>query len=251
MKKTLFLFFAFSCILLNLNSQKLVGTNLAEIQSDSNFSKINIPELNVFIQTAEKSSPLLQATDKEIDQILEKIKIEKKSWINYVYIDGNGRYGLFDQITITDQISGSTTPLGVKLANQQFNYYLGLSVRLPIGNLTSKKNEINILNYSIKANELKKQQLLKELTQLVIEEYYKLISYKETMDVAQDIVQTFEISYMKALKDFKSGMLNLTDFATLVSARGNAKQSLIKSRNEFYSQFYKLQVITGLKLNKY
>src|SRR5665647_3441191 len=67
--------------------------------------KIDLPELDVFIESALKNSPLLQVSDKEKDKILEQIKIQKKSWAEFIQIDGNTRYGLYNQLTVNDQVA--------------------------------------------------------------------------------------------------------------------------------------------------
>jgi len=70
------------------------------------------------------------------------------------------------------------------------------------------------------------------------------------MVILQDIFETYEISYMKARKDLESGTVDLSQFSVLVSYHGNAKANYIKTKNDFYSQYYKLQVLTGVNLNK-
>lgn len=230
---------------ININDTKLYPTRI-----DSLNENIKIPELNVFLNSAIKNSPLLMATDREIDQILEKVKIEKKSWLDFLYIDGNGRYGLFDQLTVSQQTTGSVVPTGIKLANQQFNYYVGLSIKLPLSNFSSRKNEINILKYSQQASESKKQELIKELTLSVIDEYYKLINLQESMAILQEIFETYEISYLKATKEIETGTMDLSQFAVLVSNHGTAKANYVKTKNDFFSQYYKLQALTGINLNK-
>ena len=61
-----------------LNAQNEKGDlRLETTTNDSLKESIKIPELNVFLNSAIKNSPLLLASDREIDQILEKVKIEK------------------------------------------------------------------------------------------------------------------------------------------------------------------------------
>jgi DNA-binding protein Fis len=209
-----------------------------------------IPELKVFIESAIKNSPLLQANEREMEQILEKIKIEKKSWQDFIYLDANARYGLFNQLSISNSSVATADQLAVQTANEQLNYYVGLSFRLPISKITSGRNELNVLKLDAKTSQSKKEQLKQEITLTVIDEYYKLLNFQESMDVLQDVVQTIEISYLKAVKDVESGTLDLSEFSTLVAARGKAKESYSKTKNDFYSQFYKLQVLSGINLIK-
>ena len=152
----------------------------ASFQKSDSISSIfysrNIPPLKEFIEFALKNSPILKSSDLQIEEMFEKIKKEKKSWTDFVFIDANAKYGLFNQLSITQQSSG--TDLSVKDAREQFNYYAGLTIRLPISNFITKKNEINILNKNLSESKARREQIKLEITQLVIDEYYKLKNFR-------------------------------------------------------------------------
>ena len=210
--------------------------------------KIDLPELDVFIESALKNSPLLQVSDKEKDKILEQIKIQKKSWAEFIQIDGNTRYGLYNQLTVNDQVASELPSVGIQSNKQQLNYFAGVTLKLPLSYFTNKKNELKILNYNIQESELKKDQLKKDITQIVIEEYYKLKYCREMLDAYQITLQTMKISYLKSVKDVENGNVNFSEFATITYSYSKAEEGYAKLKNDYYTQIYKLQVLTGINL---
>ena len=216
--------------------------------SDSLFTFKKLPPLNDFIESALVNSPILKSSDLQIEEMFEKIKKEKKSWTDFVFIDANAKYGLFNQLSITQQSSG--TDLSVKDAREQFNYYAGLTIRLPISNFITKKNEINILNKNLSESKARREQIKLEITQLVIDEYYKLKNLSQSMLYNQEIVQAMDVNYVKAKKDISIGTINMFDFNGALIAKQKALDTYSKVENEFYAQFFKIQVLTGLKLKK-
>lgn len=211
-------------------------------------NKSDLPELNVFIESALKNSPLLKVSDKEIEKILEEIKMQKKSWMDFIQIDANSRYGLFNQLTINDQITSNVPSVAIQSDKQQLNYYAGITLKIPISNFANKKNELKILNSNIQESELKKEQLKKEITLLVIDDYYKLKGFSELFETLENTLQTMKISYKKSLKEVENGVLSFTEFAAVSASYSKAEESFSKLRNDYYAQYYKLQVLTGINI---
>jgi len=206
-----------------------------------------IPELKIFIESALKNSPLLKASDMQIERVFEQIKKEKKSWTDFIFIDANARYGLLDQVTISDQTGAS---LGIKSAKEQFNYFAGLTFRIPISSFVSKKNDLKMLNNDLEGSKLKKEQLKSELTQLVIDEYFKLINMNQSLQINQNILQSLKLNMVKAQKDINTGVIGLSDYNSVLTTKEKAEESYYKAQNEYFAQFYKIQVLTGLNLNE-
>lgn len=214
------------------------------------FDKLLIPELDECIQSALKNSPLLKVNDQQIESLLEEIKIKKKSWLDYLQIDANTRYGLFNQLTLTES-TGSTSPdIAIQQAKTQLNYFAGLSIKLPLSYFVNNKSEQKILKNSIKETELKKQDLKNEISKLVVIEYFKLKNFTDLLDAQQNNLQTTQIDYLKAKKDVQNGMLGITEFASISTSYTKAIEAFMKTKNEYYTQIYILKILTGTNLQK-
>lgn len=246
-KRFLLLFTLLYLIGFNTYSQVVGGEN-DSTTVDTLVQEKKLPELNVFIESALNNSPLLRINEREIDKFLEEISMQKKSWTDFFLIDANTKYGLFNQLLIDEQSTTSGTDVATKTAKEQFNYYGGLTIRMPLSTFLNKKNELKILKSDIEESKLKNEQLKKEITQLVIEEYFKLVYLKESMEIAQDAMQTTKINYMRSIRDFENGILNLNDFTILVNTKAKSDEAYSKVKNEYYAQFYKIQILTGINL---
>lgn len=249
MHNLIFTFTFLVLVLFTVQSQVKTTDKLIINSSEILNTKSNLPELNVFIESALKNSPLLQISDKEIDKILEEIKIHKKSWTEYIQIDGNARYGLLNQLTVDNGASSDLSTVNIRSSdNQQLNYYGGISLKIPISYFANKRNQLKILNSTIQESELKKEQLKNEITSRVIEDYYKLKSYNELLETLENTLQTMKISYQKSIKEVENGILSFTDFSRISASYSQAEETFSKVRNEYYAQYYKLQILTGINI---
>jgi len=251
MYRLIFTISFFSISFFYANSQEI---NTSKQKNDSIELKLSekfeLPELNFCIESALKNSPLLKVSDKEVESILEEIKMQKKSWTEFIQIDGNTRYGLYNQLTVNDQITSDIPSVGIQSDKQQLNYYAGMTLKIPLSYFAKKKNELKILNYNIQKTELKKEQLKKDITQIVIEEYYKLIHFKGLLNSYQMTLQTMKISYMKSIKDIENGNADFSELAKNTYSYSIAEEGYSKLKIDYFTQFYKLQSLTGINLQK-
>ena len=208
----------------------------------------DLPELNFFIESALKNSPLLKINDKELGKILEEIKMQKKSWTDFIQVDANTKYGLYNTLAINDQVSTSAPSVSIQSNKTQLNYFAGITLKIPISDFANKKNRLKILNYSIQESEIKKEELKNQITLIVIEEYFKFKNYSEVLDAVQNDLQSMKIKYLKSIKEVENGLSSFEDFASVSTYYTKSKESYFKTKNEYYAQFYKLQILTGINI---
>jgi len=239
----LLIFFYFS---VRVDSQSVQNIDL---DKDTLSVDQQIPGVDMFIQSALKNSALLKISDGETQQILERIKIQKKSWSDNLFLEGNARYGQYNQLIVNQQTGAGSIDYGLKTANEQFTYYGGLTVKLPFSDFLNKKSQIKILNYSLEESKQKKEQAERELTSIVIEEYYKLIKFYQVLQVNQNVLQALKITYMKVQKDLANGLIDLNEYTTFLISKAKVEEAYYNAKNDYYTQYRKIQVITGLNLN--
>jgi len=209
----------------------------------------DVPGLDKFIQSAIDHSPLLQASDQDINQIYEKIKKSKLSFLDFITVDANTRYGLYNTVVVSGGSDG-TTDTGTKAAKQQLNYYAGLTLRVPISAFITNKNDIKILKYDAEQTKYKKEELKNALIISVIDEYYKLIKMNKSVKISQDALQTTNVNYIKAGKDIASGLITLADYNSVLATKAKVEEEYNTALNEYRAQYMKIQILTALKLNK-
>jgi outer membrane protein TolC len=242
------IFFAIILYFISIQTSLSQDSTYLKVINDTIIVDGRIPALKVFIESALNNSPLLKVSDSQINMIFEQIKKQKKSWTDFVYFDANARYGLFNQLTISDL---STSDLGSVTTNnskEMFNYYAGITFKVPLSTLLTRKNDLKILNENLQENKLKKEDQKNILTRMVIDEYYNLQFLFQNLQAQQHVLESLNISYMRAKKDFENGISEISDFTTIVAAKGKEEESYYKTLNDYLAQFNKLIVLTGITI---
>lgn len=219
-----------------------------KLESDSLISDLKIPELDKLIDSALIHSPLLQMSDMQIAQLVEKIKIENKSWSNYFTLDANAKYGLYNDLTITDNNTTTTqNSVSIPSSSKKFNYFVGVSFSFPFTDIFTKKNRIKIINENIDEIKYRREGTISEIRQLVVSEYFTLIYLSKSLKVNQTVLQTLSTSLMKSERDIQSGLITMDNFNTILIQQAKAEETFYKTKSELFTQYKKLEFITGIK----
>lgn len=220
--------------------------SLPAVLREEVYGVFKLPDLQSCIDSTLANSPLLKTTDEQVAQLLEDIKIQKRSLGEYVLVDANTRYGLFNQLSVADPAgTGSTPGLDLYAAEERFNYYAGLTLRLPLSYLWSNNNKVKKLKYSINEAELKREELKKEIIRMVVTEYYKLKSSYEVLGIHQINVQTSELDYLKAKNDMQNSLIKLSEYSTITYSYRRSFEEYVVAKNEFLMQYHLLKLLTG------
>jgi len=216
--------------------------------NNSILKAVNIPDLDTLISYAIQNSYTLKSKSIE-QQILEnKIKVQKRKWSDYVFIEAATNYGLYDQLVVSGVASENAYNSGIMTRGEQLRYYGGMGVKLPLS--TFMVNQKLVQNQRLEVYkaeneiELETNQLRSDITK----EYFHLKYLQESLKTFIEIYNTLAISKIKAENDLMSGRLNFSDYALLVSTVGKAKDEYLKTQSEFYAQCYKLTILTNYPL---
>lgn len=218
----------------------------AQTLLDDSLKRITIPPLNQVIEAAYLHSPLLLSKDAEIERFAEEVKIEKKEWLNHIYIEGATSYGMYNQLVIRDQSDFEDNSSSYFSRNEQVRYFGGVGIKIPLSSAFIRRNAIKSMRLRQEQAAFEKLRFMQVIEQLIIEEYYNLKYLEESMNTCNKTNQTLEISYLKAEKDVLNGHMDLNEFAILTSTVGKTKNEYLKIKNLFFAQYNKLQSITGI-----
>jgi outer membrane protein TolC len=223
----------------------LKAPNAQEI-SEMDSTMVNIPPLSRLIESALQHSPLLNAKTIDKKSAEQQIAIEKKKWMDHIYLDGAGNYGMFDQLVVSGYNTDGSANSGLLSRSEHVRYYAGVSVKLPVSSLTSRRKELNKSYFQLEQANFEILEIQKQIKQLIIKEYYLFIYYRESMENFFVILQTLQISSLKAEKDLLNGHIDLNEFAQISTMTGKAGEDYLKAKNNFYAQYHKLQNLTGI-----
>lgn len=236
-------------LFVSILTSSVVSQSVAE--SDSLMAGFNfdnsegfeLPPLNMCIDSALNNSPLLKTTQPQIDAILEDIKINRRTWLDYFLIDGHVRYGLYNQISLSQQTA--TPDLAIQTDKEQFNYFAGITLRLPISYFTNNKNERRKLQNNLKVIQYKHEEIKMEIRKIVVKEYYILKRLHELISVHVNNLQAAKLDLFKSKNDLKLGMISMTEYAAVSGAYTKAIDAFISVKNEYYTQYHIFNILLG------
>lgn len=224
-----------------------INTAQAQGTADTDTGLPPVPPLQTLIDSAILRSPLLKSKTTEVRIAEKEIKTTKRSWTDYVFIEGSVNYGQYDQIVLSGTSLDEQYNSGLLTKGEQLRYYGGVGVKLPLSSIINRRNRIQINQLQVQKAEFETVEAEDQIRQIIIDEFYLLKYAEESLQTFTDIYQTLQISYTNAQNEVKSGKMNLNDFALLVSTVGKAKDSFIKAKNNYYAQYKRLEELTGIK----
>jgi hypothetical protein len=205
----------------------------------------NIPPIQALIDSALERSPLL----KRYDAIYNKVNMEKhfqrRQWMQSLYLEANTRYGAFDQLYFTGASDPNESPIGYTYQQQQTNYYVGVSLKLPLATFVNQRKKIQQLNYNLDEIKMEQGSVADNVIKTVIENYYEVLFRHESMNTFFAIYQDMKISYLDAGNRLQEQKIGFNDYAIISSTYGKAKNDYDRARTDFLMSLNMLRFVSG------
>lgn len=200
--------------------------------------------LSELIELAVQNAPGLQVFSTSQEQTREEIALNKKKWMRHIAFTAGVNYGngvVSDQIT-----SGVGTDNRVNyLTSENVFFNVGINLRLPFSELSSRKNEIKIQKLEIDRLEYLKLDQTKFIREEVIRRFKELKGYFISMELQMQIVEANVIALSLAENQFKKGQLEMKEYRLAIDENYSAKLEYEKSKNEAWYCIQSLNQIVG------
>lgn len=204
-----------------------------------------LPPLEELQAQAIDNSPIFKMLDADVAIGEFKVQEEKRAWMNSMGIEGGARYGLFDNLIISQD-------LGLVESNtqttEQTRYFLGAFVKIPLSaiidnsNVKTARAEKDRLRYQREAR-------IQELRQLIIVRYNGVIREYRGIVIKSNAVENYRVQKLRAEEDFNHGEINVYEFARLDDMLSKAVLSLEEAKLDFSTAFQILEETVGVKIN--
>lgn len=208
-----------------------------------------IMEVEDLISLALAHAPGLKVFSTSQDQTQEEIAITQKKWLRHLSFAAGVNYGngvVADQLT-----NGSGTDNRITyLSRQNITYNVGLNIRLPFAELSSRKNEVKIQKLELERLEYLKQDQQNFIREEVLKRYKSLAYCLKAMELQTQVVEANDIALQVAENYFKAGTLPMEQYRMAVDETYTAKLELEKSKNEAWYCFRSLTEIVGQSILK-
>ena len=207
-----------------------------------------IKPLDELLDLAQGSMSSIDRLSTSQEKVLEEINITKKKWLQHFALTAGVNYG---NGIVSDQLTdGGTDNRFTYLSRQNVTYNLGVNLRLPFTEVSSRKHEIKIKKLEIKRLEGMKQEQRDFIRQEVVRFYKELKSCLKAMELQTEVVEANEIALQVTENYFKAGKTPIEQYRMAVDAKFTSKLEYEKSKNEAWYCMRILSELVGQSILK-
>jgi len=218
-----------------------------ELLDNSSFDKDiaeMLPALAVLQEQAIVYSPVFKILDADVRIGEYRIIEEKREWMRWFGLEGGAKYGLFDNIVLTEELGGAELSTA---KTEQTRYFGGLFLRMPISSFADKSN-IKAARAEREKLGYQRQARIKELRQLIIIQYGNVIKEHRGMIIKNNAVENYRVQMLRAQKDYNNGKINISEYARLEDMLSKAVVALEEAKTDFTTAFLILEETVGTKI---
>ncbi|MCS5491095.1 TolC family protein [Algoriphagus limi] len=214
---------------------------------NSSLTEENLLPLGVLIETAISNAPLISRLSKGQEQRQEEIKIAKKSWTQHIALTGGYNYG---NVVVADRL---TTPQDISTVfrtNTSSTYYVGAALRLPLSELSTRKNQIKIQELAIEEMEFQKLDIEQTIQQEVTKRYNELLKSLTTIRLQAKKVEADETAVQITEQHFRNGTATMDEYRMALDILNTAKIELEKTKRDAWFYMQTLEQFVGSSIFK-
>ncbi len=178
----------------------------------------------------------------------EETKVTKKKWLQHLAFTAGVNYG---NGIVSDQLTDGTTDNRLTyLSRQNVTYNVGVNLRLPFTEVSSRKHEIQIKKLEIQRLEGLKNERKEFIRREVIRYYKDLKSCLKSIELQSEVVQANEMALEVAENYFKAGKLQMEQYRMAIDSHYTSQLELEKSKNEAWYCIRSLKELVGQSILK-
>lgn len=205
-----------------------------------------IPKLEVLIDSALANSGMLGYRVDEIKSKKANLKMKKRYWTRNFGIQGNTRYGTFDNFS--SNVSGSNT---VQLSSTtiQTNFGIGLYLKIPVFDIYNRKSSIKQAKVEISQalNLVKFQE--DEIKEVVIRYYEDLVLNQKLLKIRAINLSDAKVNLEMAQKEYTNGQIPLYEYIRISDITSGIETEFEKSKAALMISKKLLENLTGVYIN--
>lgn len=216
------------------------------VEQEPESYKLLIPELGVLIDSALANNGMLNYRIDEIEVKKANLKAKRRNWTRNFGIQADTRYGTFDNFS--NNVSGPNT---VTLASTttQFNYGVGLYLKIPVFDVFNRKSEIKQAKTEIsQAKNLVKFQA-DEIRETVIRQYEDLLLRQNLFEIQAINLGDAKANKAMAEKEFRNGIIPVYEYVRILDITSGIAREYEKAKSELMLSKKLLENLTGMVIN--
>jgi outer membrane protein TolC len=200
--------------------------------SEAYKTEVQIPPIKVIIDSVIKKNAMLRYRNQEIEAKEYAVDSERKNWTKNFGIQADTRYGTFDNLT-ANSIAGQTITTYSRTANTQFNYGVGLYLKIPVFDGINRKNQINIAKVILEEAKSMAENQEDEIRQLVIKQYQDIILKQKLLDLRSQNLGNAKVNMEMVEKEFRNGITSIAEYVRLSDMTSRIESEYEVAKSDF------------------
>lgn len=174
--------------------------------------EIPLPAISVLIDSALKHSGMVAYRKYDVQVKEANLVTQRNQWLRNFGVQGDTRYGTIDAFSTS---GNGTTSVYSSNTSRQFNYAIGVYIKMPVFEFANRKNIIKQAKAEIEeAKGIEKAQQ-EEIRQLVIKQYQDLLLRQKLLNIKSQNMGTASVNMEMVEKEFRNGVIPVAEYVRL------------------------------------
>ncbi len=171
-----------------------------------------LPALTVLIDSALKHSGMVSYRKYDVQVKEANLVTQRNQWLRNFGVQGDTRYGTIDAFSTNS--NGLTSGYSTN-TSRQFNYAIGVYIKIPVFDFANRKNIIKQARAEIEEAKGIEQAQQEEIRQLVIKQYQDLLLRQKLLSIKSQNLGTATVNMEMVEKEFRNGVIPVAEYVRL------------------------------------
>lgn len=208
---------------------------------------LKLPPLQVFLDAVTENATVKRAQS-ELNEVQNELRLQRRDWWNYIRLNGAYSYGRYN---ILSSNSDEYTPMyQTSMASAQHNFNVGVSVSIPLGDLTNRKLKLKRYRYDVEQLRYSQEEVMEERRLRVLEAYNQVTIQLATISAKAETAALYNAQMKINEYNFIHGKMDIAELAIERSRRATAVTTYEQSRVQLHNSIILLEMLTNVKIIK-
>jgi hypothetical protein len=225
------LFYILSILSLSAVSFNTIQGQTSEISNSSlNGSEFKFPLLKVVMDSVLKRSAMVNFRKHSILAKESVLATERIHWSRNMGFQADTRYGNLSNFATSED--GTTNTAALTTA-KQFNYSVGLFLKVPLFDAINRKNQIQLAKSEINAAKSMAEFEKEEIRKTVITLYQDLILKQKILQINSRSLGDGRVNMQMVEKEFRNGLVPISEYVRIKGITTSMEIAYEKAMTEF------------------
>lgn len=222
--------------------------NSSSNETKANKNGISIPPLYVLIDSALNHNAMVRYRTQEIGAKETNLKSQKIYWTRNFGIQADGRYGNFNNNSIS-VVEGTSTLLAS--STNQLNYGIGVYLKFPVFDAINRKNQVRRGKIEMEQAKSLAEAQKDEVRQLVIKQYQELTLKQKLLNINSQNLGNAKVNMEMVEKEFRSGVISIYEYVRLSDMTARIESDYENSKSDFLLAKKLMENLVGFSITNY